>query len=252
MTIFRGRWRKELIVPGNGLVVIREAFQPDWPEISRVSRESGYVDYINEIGPTYINWGKTLVCADSRIDGFLKMEFLPDRSIYLSGLRVSPEARRKGVGIALTEYALQEARSGKMKVARLLIEPGNVPSLALAKKIGFNEIRAYHFFVGNIDVSNLKPAPSGDDVINAGWTFYRAGGPDSEYYSGDVIRVALFKSGEAWNHGQPYFTVLSGEELVINEGNGLVSVPDELLNMLTGEPKKNPGFEKALLLEKSL
>ena len=60
----------------------------DWPKISEISGRSRYEDYINRIGPSYLDNGQVLVWKDETdIRGFLKLEYLPDTSAWLSGLR---------------------------------------------------------------------------------------------------------------------------------------------------------------------
>ena len=57
---------------------IRLAGEADWRHISRISKASGYADYINEIGPAYMSDGTILVCDIDTPCGFLKIEMLPD------------------------------------------------------------------------------------------------------------------------------------------------------------------------------
>ena len=64
---------------------IEPATSADWPKISEISGRSGYEDYINRIGPAYLESGQVILWKDEMdIRGFLKLEYLPDNSAWLS------------------------------------------------------------------------------------------------------------------------------------------------------------------------
>ena len=104
--------------------------------------------------------------------GFMKSEPVPDGSVWFSALRVHPLHRRKGVGEALTSFAIELARKNNSTYVRLIIEPTNSASMNLASKFGFHRMEEYRFFSGTFDSAGLERVDfSGDVYINLGWSF---------------------------------------------------------------------------------
>lgn len=163
--------------------MIRLASEEDWPMISRVSRRSGYEDYINHVGPEYLKDGRVMVYEDTEIRGFLKMEYLPDESAWLGGLRVDPDSWRKGIGSSLTLSAIEQAQSEGRKTVRLLIYEDNVRSLNLAEKQGFERIASYDFYDGLPEVTGFsRTETKASGLVNVGWKFMIAS-PENELHA---------------------------------------------------------------------
>lgn len=151
---------------------IRKATKSDWPRISEISKISGYNDYINHVGESYLDNGIVLVAEDKEIMGFCKADLLPDNSAWLGGLRVDPDYRRMGVAKKLTMNLIGETRKAGCKHARLLIEDGNVKSINLAEKVGFVRIKTYSFFEGGIDSNNYHQYEEHQkNYLNLGWEY---------------------------------------------------------------------------------
>jgi GNAT superfamily N-acetyltransferase len=156
--------------------MIELATAKDWPKISEISRRAGYEDYINSIGPSYLESGQVMVWKDETdIRGFLKLECLPDNSAWLSGLRVDPDFRRLSIGSELTSAAVKSAGSTGKKYVRMLIHDGNVKSSGLALKLGFSAVSRFAFFGGIPAGETMKDGMIswGEEVqyINLGWVF---------------------------------------------------------------------------------
>ena len=80
------------------------------------------MDYISQIGPSYINDGTVIVGEESgTITGFLKIEELIDNTSWLGGLRVHPDFRRKGIAMQLTREAVNMGKVRGHKATRILI-----------------------------------------------------------------------------------------------------------------------------------
>lgn len=156
--------------------MIRRATSDDWPSISNISRRSGYEDYINRVGNAYLDHGEVLVYDEGRIKGFAKVEYLPDGSVWFSGLRVDPEYWRSGIGLKITEASLEMAKKRDCPYARLLVYDDNMRSLNLVEKIGFNQVEKYTFLHGLPDLSTFLQEDSAieNGMINIGWKFVDA------------------------------------------------------------------------------
>lgn len=150
------------------------AGQKNWDEISEISSRSGYMNYINRLGPSYLDEGWVLLSyVEGRAAGFMKVEEMEDKSVWFSGVRVLPEFRRMHIGSSLTERACEFARENGFRSARLLIHEDNLSSIAMVKKIGFTMISEMAFLKGLLtdgmqEEKSLKVIPN---LINLGWKF---------------------------------------------------------------------------------
>ncbi len=154
--------------------MIREAKLSDWEQISEISRIAGYIDYINSIGREFLNHGKVNVyCENERILGFLNWLILPDNSVWLGALRIHPDERRKGMGLALTVETIK--KSGGKK-ARCLIHYKNEKSLNLVRKLGFGIAQAVCTFEGYPEImdSGTVEEKTAEGFIADYWSFYVA------------------------------------------------------------------------------
>jgi [ribosomal protein S18]-alanine N-acetyltransferase len=85
--------------------------------------------------------------------------------VHLVDLAVAPEARRAGVGRALLDAVIAEARAGDARLLLLEVRAGNAPALALYRSAGFFEHgvrRAYYSDNGEDAVEmrlTLTPEP---------------------------------------------------------------------------------------------
>lgn len=146
----------------------RFAGKDDWDGISRISRESGYMDYIGRMGPSYLDWGKVMVAEDGNMLGFIKVEDLPDRSAWLSGIRVDVNRRREGIGMYLTDGIMKYSMQNGLKTFRMAIHNDNTASVKLAEKLGFSRILDLEFYEGTIDISGLAEVKE----ASPGYLFY--------------------------------------------------------------------------------
>jgi [ribosomal protein S18]-alanine N-acetyltransferase len=86
--------------------------------------------------------------------------------VHVIDLAVAPEARRGGVGRALLDTVIGEARAGDARLLLLEVRAGNAPALALYRSAGFFEHgvrRAYYSDNGEDAVDmrlSLTPEPS--------------------------------------------------------------------------------------------
>ncbi len=59
---------------------------------------------------------------------------------YMRNIVVKPELRRKGVGEAVLEQALQVARDMYRKTVALRVDPSNAPAVSFYRKMGFTTV----------------------------------------------------------------------------------------------------------------
>ncbi len=228
---------------------IAKASLQDWESIRRISSVSGYDDYIGKIGPSYLKDGTVLAVYDTELIAFMKLEFLGDRSVWLSGLRVDPSRRREGIATYLTKGGLEHARSKGCMVARMIISSTNTPSVNLAKRLGFQPILDYQFYEGAVDTSGfslLEEVPRYPLFL-----VWKVMIPDSNmkvdgrYLVRGESRMFLTERGDT-----TYYHLLSGNDFSFTEGDSIIVVERgrfHLTNM-----KRLEGFEEGLVFQKFL
>ena len=223
----------------------------DWPAISEISTASGYDDYINTIGPSYMNDGSVVVYEEERVLGFGKINYLEDGSAWLSGLRVHPDAWRKGVGISISRYLMQLAIEHGLTHARMLIEDRNTRSINLSLKMGFSPIQSYSFFKGTPATSGFKTVNfKGQIMANEGWSFvkisdtYRGKGEFRESSEKTLVYV--------WNGNEKVVQVVSGGGDLKAERDGITSALEADADYLSKNFVPLDGFESATVYENAL
>lgn len=65
--------------------------------------------------------------------------------IGLTAVEVTPRLRRRGLGRALTRYAMQRGREDGARSAYLQVDSANTGALALYRELGFVEHHRYHY-----------------------------------------------------------------------------------------------------------
>ncbi len=231
---------------------IRTATLSDWDHISNISKISGYIDYISQIGPSYINDGTVIVGEDSgTITGFLKIEELIDNTSWLGGLRVHPDFRRKGIAMQLTREAVNMGKVRGHTATRILISTDNVASIELSKKSGFKIISEQLFFSGFPDVKNGKyVSPVNDKLINYGWKYgywtIDEFGPKVDFIQEGNIIYSLMKEEEQQSS---YVQIISGEGEIELDGEGITSIDKRLTGNIKIKGNPMEGFTSAYILE---
>ncbi|WP_069806635.1 GNAT family N-acetyltransferase [Vulcanisaeta thermophila] len=121
---------------------IRRALPDDVPQIVEFTRSTfPWGDYIPNVISQWINEGTTYVIEDGgRVLGILNAVPLPTGVLWLEGIRIRPEYRRRGLGRTLTEYAMEQGRRIGMRYAMLMVAQWNEPSHNLVRTLGFKPV----------------------------------------------------------------------------------------------------------------
>lgn len=211
------------------------------------------MDYINEIGQKYLNFGDTFVYDVDGIRGFIKAEYLIDGSVHLSGLRVSSRHRRHGIASALTMHAVDHAKDSGCVSSRILVDVTNRASQQLSEGLGFRIIGRYCFYGGLIDTAGFEPVLYSQKFSNIGWKFVRL-----DKIRGELMvlgkggsRLTEFLDNESSTNVR-HFTILERGEFSVVAGNGIITVPSDMKDLVPDHVSTFSGFEEAFLLEKPL
>lgn len=226
---------------------IRRATENDWPEISRISREAGYEDYINRVGKRYLDDGVVIICNSDVTCGFLKIELLPDGSSWLSGIRVDPQHRKIGVAASLTNSALLYSSMAGCSIVRMLIQYENTASINLARKGGFKERSHLYFYDGVLDGTSMtRSVDRNDELVNIGWKFATCNKiRDGEVKTDGSSDIFFFNDTEESTQ------LIRSDKRVPIIGNGITCIPERLKHLYEGYAGME-GFEQAFVFERKI
>ena len=226
---------------------IRRVTENDWPEISRISREAGYEDYINRVGKRYLDDGLVIICNSDVTCGFLKIELLPDGSSWLSGIRVDPQHRKIGVAASLTNSALLYSSMAGCSIVRMLIQYENTASINLARKGGFKERSHLYFYDGVLDGTSMtRSVDRNDELVNIGWKFATCNKiRDGEVKTDGSSDIFFFNDTEESTQ------LIRSDKRVPIIGNGITCIPERLKHLYEGYAGME-GFEQAFVFERKI
>lgn len=236
---------------------IRNARPNDWDQISRISEEisvEGLVgDYISRIGQKYLTRGQTYVIEQGdEVVGYHNIQDVPDGSVYLSGLRIAKQHRKKGLALWLIQETLSPFISSGKRVARAYIEPENYASRSLFERAGFSKSHKMHLYFGSLETGDFLPEENWpDSVIDIGHVPSRRfqGIPAKILRKGKCI-VSRSEPG-VWD-GLPSFTVLNPESCRFEAGPSFIVSLEKLGSEQSRGLEVIDGFNSAFLYEKDL
>ncbi|MDA0756648.1 MAG: GNAT family N-acetyltransferase [Crenarchaeota archaeon] len=105
-------------------------------------------DYIHEVWDNWINEGNLIVIENDQIPiSMAHSVFYPaEKMIWIEGIRVSENFRKKGMAEKMIHHFENKAKSQDFEISRMLIASENNPSLTLAKKLGYKIISQWNYF----------------------------------------------------------------------------------------------------------
>lgn len=131
-------------------IEIRKAESKDASDILKISSQIwGGTDYVPRILDKWLN-GSTgvLWCAllDQKVLGFARSTYLSSNRCWLEGIRVSPEARGKGLGKALAVFQIEDAIHKGFESCGLSSYVENYESLHIVRSHGFGETGLFKIY----------------------------------------------------------------------------------------------------------
>jgi ribosomal-protein-alanine N-acetyltransferase len=127
---------------GNG-VRIRPGEPADLPAIDRIERAS-FADpwsqpvLLQELLASALRW-PIVVEWENAVAGYL-MAWRSADQLHILNIAVDPRLRRRGLGAALLDAALAEARRCGLVEVTLEVRRGNLSALALYRRYGFTQV----------------------------------------------------------------------------------------------------------------
>ena len=167
---------------------IRAAQYEDLPRLAEISRSTWEgSDYLEEVAASWISEGGLFLGqVGELVVGTVKLTRLPDRVIWLEGLRVHPDHRSRGYGRRLVEHVfnigLASMEAGEAESMEFATYFGNRESIAIASEMGFGVVASFYILASSSGRASpaappvpLKSAHSQlrdcGSYLSAGWTF---------------------------------------------------------------------------------
>ena len=96
-------------------------------------------DYIDEVYDFWINEGNLIILEqDGMPIGMCHgVTYKDERMIWIEGIRMHHDYRRQGLAEKLVRHIEKNVLNSDIRYASMLIESENIPSLNLAKKMGY-------------------------------------------------------------------------------------------------------------------
>ena len=126
-------------------------------------------DYVGREFPTWLDRPDELavVAADDRDSpvAVAKVALLSEAEAWLSGARVHPDQRRRGIGSVINDFGVEWARRRGAKVIRLATEEENTPARSQVEKLGYRSVARFGLATRTLEP---RPAPGAVSGSNGG------------------------------------------------------------------------------------
>lgn len=135
------------------MIEIRRAELRDKPRIVEISSKiwdgEDYLPLIFEKWVDEEGGEFSVITVDDVVAGCAKMTQLPNKVLWLEGIRVDTDYRGQGLGKKLAEYQLKRAREIGYENLELSTFVENYESVAIIEKRGFERVASFKFFLLN-------------------------------------------------------------------------------------------------------
>jgi len=141
--------------------MIREIKPSDKKEVLQISSQIWEGDdYVNNVFDKWANCDDgffTGYWENEKLIGFGRMRFLTPTNIWLEALRKDPQTDIKGVGYKIAQYYMEQLKGKRIDSIRFSTYFGNIASMKLNEKLGFNKILTLS--LKELDISNHQVKP---------------------------------------------------------------------------------------------
>jgi len=105
-------------------------------------------DYIDEVYDSWIHEGELVILEqdDAPIGMCHGVTYIDEEMLWVEGIRIHHNYRRKGLAEKMVQQIENNAKNSGIRYASMLIESENIPSLNLAKKIGYDIQAHWNYF----------------------------------------------------------------------------------------------------------
>ena len=141
--------------------MIREIKLSDKKEVLQISSQIWEGDdYVSNVFDEWIKGEDGLFTGyweKEKLIGFGRMRFLTHANIWLEALRKDPQTDIKGVGYKIAKYYMEQLKGKRIESVRFSTYFGNIASIKLNEKLGFNMI--LKLSLKELEISNHQIKP---------------------------------------------------------------------------------------------
>jgi len=146
-------------------MTIRPAQPDDRPAMERICAHTWeWGDYIPEVWDAWLADEQGLLIVGETVDGVValsRIRYQAADQIWLEGMRVDPEHRRRGIGRQFLEHSFAFAQERGARIVRLSTSYHNVPVHNLTAQVGMERVGAYQLrtaacLPGGLDLTLLS------------------------------------------------------------------------------------------------
>lgn len=210
-------------------MTIRPATLDDIPSISEWTQETfPWGDYIPRVLERWIedDAGRVMVFEDAgMVVALARVAMLSSDEAWAQGMRVHPDHRRQGHGVALTEALSDWAHEQGAQVIRLSIEHWNSNAQGQVSKVGFRPVCDWVHAERAIGESSPVPEGNGGKRVPPPERLRTAHSAEAEaaylsWVGGELGRAArnLFQVGWRWQRLTPDHLMLAARNQNLLEG----------------------------------
>jgi GNAT superfamily N-acetyltransferase len=153
----------------NGELILRLARPDDRPAMERVCAQTfDWGDYIPSVWDDWLDDEQSLVLVGEQGDSVValsKITFQTPDQVWLGGMRVHPDHRRRGIAGQFLDHSLDYARQRGARVVRLGTSQRNTPVHRIMARAGMTRVGSYVLWTaeplpGDVSLSFLSPQHS--------------------------------------------------------------------------------------------
>lgn len=128
-------------------------------------------DYISDVWDHWISEGNLLVAIIEKTPvAICHSSFLGNEQIWIEGIRVKKNLRRKGLAKNLVKHSEIIAKKNNCKITKMLIESTNKNSIKLAENLNYKNETKWDFYTllpkKNVTSNDLKFASDENKILN--------------------------------------------------------------------------------------
>ena len=149
-------------------MLVQQASQLDKEKIVEFCKNTfSWGDYIDQIWDYWISEGNLLVIHENNLPiAMCHASFnAKNQNLWIEGIRVNPNYRRKKYATNLVHHCETIAREKKFKTAQMLIETTNSNSILLAKKLGYTNKETWDFHT--LDNQTQEKQSTANHLLNS-------------------------------------------------------------------------------------
>ena len=115
------------------------------PVLAFCNHTFSWGDYIHDVWDIWIKEGNLYVITHDTIAGLCHGAFFGS-FVWIEGIRIHPSFRNQGLASHLVRHIESLAAKRKIRKSCMLIDTNNLPSLCMAKKLGYEILDMWNFY----------------------------------------------------------------------------------------------------------